>query len=78
LWLKLSNNQFFFMFNHTSFPSLKFTSCQDLFAKSLYHLCTFSRLTLATSVAFLHQVMWPLTLPHLHHLGVWCPNGRHN
>ncbi len=23
-----------------------------------------------TSVAFIHQVVWPLALPHLHHLGV--------
>jgi hypothetical protein len=37
------------MFNHISSPSLKFTSHQDLSTKSLYCLCTFSRLALAIS-----------------------------
>jgi len=37
------------MFNPTSSPSSKFTSRQDLSTKSLYRLCTFSRLALAIS-----------------------------
>jgi hypothetical protein len=37
------------MFNHTSFPFAKFTFRQDLFTKSLYYLCAFSRLALAIS-----------------------------
>jgi hypothetical protein len=49
LWLKLSGNQKFLMFNHTSSPFSKFTSRQDLSTKFLYRLCAFSRLALAIS-----------------------------
>ncbi len=35
--------------NHILSPSPKFTSRRDLSTKSLYHLCTFSRLALAIS-----------------------------
>jgi hypothetical protein len=49
LWLKPSGNQKFLMFNHISSPSSKFTSRQDLSAKSLYLLCAFSILALAIS-----------------------------
>ncbi len=42
-------NQKFLMFNHTSSPSQNFTFHRDLFAKSLYHLCTFRKLAFATS-----------------------------
>jgi hypothetical protein len=44
LWLKPFGNQKFFMFNHTSSPSSKLTFHYDLFTKSLYRLCTFSKL----------------------------------
>jgi hypothetical protein len=49
LWLKSFSDWKFLMFNHTSSLSSKFTSRQDLSAKSLYRLCAFSRLALAVS-----------------------------
>ncbi len=69
LWLNPSGNRKFLMFNHTSSPTWNFTSRRDLSAKSLYLLCASPSwpLPTPTSVSFLHQVVWPLALPHLHH-----------
>ncbi len=81
-WFKPSGKQIFLMFNHTSFPCSKFTSCRNLFKNPSTIFVPFRDWPwpFPTSATFLYQITWPLALPHLHHLGVAIhgPNHRHD